>query len=130
MTYDEQKKMEEYCQNNPDDALQEFMSVYLKRQNRLLIVASNNADIIMHMEDADSAIIFYCTFDKSYSTGGNKPISNLRDNQSEMLKALKDDSQTLPLFFGMKEICNRTTKNLLFRYTDWNKTDSIEFQVY
>lgn len=130
MTYDEQKKMEGYCQDNPYNALQEFMSEYLKRQNRLLSVASNNADITMHMEDADSLIIFYCIFDKSYSARGNTPISNLRDNQSEMLNALIDDFQSLPLFFGMKEICNRTNKDILFRYTDWNKTDSIEFKVY
>jgi len=130
MTYDEQKKMEEYCQNDPDDALQEFTSEYLKRQNRLLNVASNNADITMYMEDADSLIIFYCTFDKTYSAGGNKPITNLRNNQGEMLEALQEDCQTLPIFYGMKEICDRTNKNLLFRYTDWNKIDSIDFIMY
>ena len=130
MTYDEQKKMEEYCQNNPDDALQEFMSEYLKRQNRLLSVASNNADITMHMEEADSLIIFYCIFDKSYSSGGNKPITNLRNNQGKMLEALQEDFQSLPIFFGMKEICNRTNKKLLFRYIDWNKTDSLDYILF
>ena len=130
MTYDEQKKTEDYCQSYPDTALQEFMSEYLKRQNRLLNVASNNADINMHMEDADSLIIFYCTFDKSYSAGGNKPITNLRNIQSEMLIALQEDCQTLPIFYGMKEICNRTNKDLLFIYTDWNKKDSIGFKIY
>ena len=130
MTYDEQKNMEEYCQNNPDNALQEFMSEYLKRQNRLLNVASNNADITMHMEDSDSLIIFYCILDKSYSAGGNKPIANLRNNQGEMLEDLQEDCETLPIFYGMKEICNRTNKDLLFRYTNWNKTDSVDFIMY
>ena len=130
LTYDEQKKMEDYCQGYPDAALQEFMSEYLKRQNRLLSVASNNADITMHMEDADSLITFYCILDKSYSAEGNKPISNLRDNQSEMLDALQEDCQKLPIFYEMKEICNRTNKSLLFRYTNWNKTDSVDFVMY
>lgn len=130
MTYDEQKKMEEYCQNNLDDVLQEFMSEYLKRQNRLLNVASNNADITMHMVDADSLIIFHCVLDKSYSIGGNKPITNLRNNQGKMLEALQEDFQSLPIFFGMKEICNRTNKNLLFRYIDWNKTDSLDYILF
>ena len=90
----------------------------------------NNADITMHMEDSDSLIIFYCILDKSYSAGGNKPIANLRNNQGEMLEDLQEDCETLPIFYGMKEICNRTNKDLLFRYTNWNKTDSVDFIMY
>ena len=130
MTYEEMKSMEDYCHNYSDDALRDFMFEYLKRQNRLLKVASSKADIKMQMVDDGSTLLVYCTFDKSYSEGGNKPIANIKPNQQEMLDALQDDAHSLPFFFGMKEICERANRRLLFRYTDWDKTDSIDFIIY
>ena len=130
MSYDEQKTLEEYCKNNPNDALQEFLFDYIQRQNRLLTIASYNADVIMRMDLNNESIILYNTLDKSYSEDGNKPISNLKANISEMRDALSEDIRTLPLFFGIKEICERTKKSLIIRYTDWNKTDSIDFVMY
>ncbi len=130
MTYREQKDIADYCFNNTESALQEFLFEYLKRQNRLLDVASNNADMVMSMAEDGSSLIFYCVLDKLYSLDGNKPVFNIRNNQSEMRDALVEDFQELPLFFGIKEICERTSKRFLFRYTDWNKTDSIDFIIY
>ena len=128
--YEEQKQMEEYCLANADVALQVFISEYLKRQNRLLSVASKNDDIIMCMKETNSQIIFNCTFDRSYSVKGNKPVANLRNNKSDILDALQKDYQTNPFFWGTKDICKKVEKQFLFRYTDWNKTDSIDFIMY
>ncbi len=129
MTYDEQKEVEQYCKNNPPKALQEFMSEYLKRQNRLLELASLNADVMMHIEEDGSNIVFYCIFDKSCSVDGYNPISDMRKNQREMKEFLTEDIHTLPLFFGLEEICKKASKRFVFRYTDWNRSDSIEFKI-
>lgn len=130
MTYDEMKETEECCKNQPETALNLFMKEYIKRQNRLLSFANNNADITMRMKDEDNTIVFCYAFDKSYSKRGNRPVSNLRNQKEKILAALVEDSQTLPIFFDIKSICNKAQKGFLFRFTDWNKTDSLEFTIY
>ena len=130
LSYDEMKETEDLCKAQPEMALRLFMSEYVKRQNRLLMLANDNASIQMQMTDAGSAIIFYCTFDKSYSFGSNNPISNLRNNQEEIKAALYEDTRTLPIFYDTKIICNKVQKDFLFRFADYNKTDSIDFNIY
>lgn len=130
MTYQEMKETEDFCKNDHKAALNLFMSEYIQRQNRLLTLASGNANIKMHMSDEGNTIALCCTFDKSYSAGGNKPVSNLRNEQEEILAALAEDSRTLPIFYDTKGICKRTQKVFLFRFIDWNKTDSIDFDIY
>lgn len=129
MTYNEMKETDDFCNNHPDSALNLFMSEYIKRQNRLLTFASGNADINMSMKNDGDDIMFYCIFDKSYSDGGNRPIANLRNQREEIRAALIEDSQTLPIFYDTKSICKKAKKNFLIRYTDFNKTDSIEFRI-
>ncbi len=116
--------------NQPETALNLFMKEYIKRQNRLLSFANNNADITMCMKDEGNTIVFCYTFDKSYSKRGNTPVSNLR-NQKEIIRAaLVEDSQTLPIIYDIKSICIIVQKKFMYRITDWNKTDSLEFTIY
>lgn len=119
MTYNEMKEAEYFCKNQPETAFGLFLSEYIKRQNRLLTLASGNADISMCMKDDGDAIIFYCIFDKSYSDGGNKPVVNLRTQREAIRVALIEDSQTLPMFYDMKNICKKAQKDFLIRYTDF-----------
>lgn len=130
MTFNRMKETENFCKRQPEAALKLFMSEYVKRQNILLTLASGNADVIMQMADEGSAIVFLCSFDKSYSVGGNKPISNLRNQKEEIQAALEEDSRSLPLFYDTKNICKKTSKAFLFRFTDWDKNDSIDFKIY
>ncbi len=130
MTFNKMKETENFCKRQPEAALKLFVSEYLKRQNILLTIASGNADVIMQMADEGSAIVFLCTFDKSYSVGGNKPVSNLRNQKEEIQAALVEDSQTLPIFYDTKSICKKAQKGFLYRFIDWNKTDSLEFTIY
>lgn len=130
MTFNKMKETEKFCKRQPEAALKLFVSEYLKRQNILLTIASGNADVIMQMADEGSAIVFLCTFDKSYSVGDNKPISNLRNQKEEIEIVLEEDFRTLPIFYDTKNICKRTSKVFLFRFTDWDKNDSIEFKIY
>jgi ribonucleotide reductase alpha subunit len=130
MTFNKMKETENFCKRQPEAALKLFMSEYVKRQNILLTIASGNADVIMQMADEGSAIVFLCSFDKSYSVGGNKPISNLRNQKEEIQAALEEDSRSLPLFYDTKNICKKTSKAFLFRFTDWDKNDSIDFKIY
>jgi len=130
MTFNKMKETENFCKRQPEAALKLFMSEYVKRQNILLTIASGNADVIMQMADEGSAIVFLCSFDKSYSVGDNKPISNLRNQKEEIEIVLEEDFRTLPIFYDTKNICKRTSKVFLFRFTDWDKNDSIEFKIY
>lgn len=130
MTYDEMKETEYFCKEQPGTALGLFLSDYIKRQNRLLALASGNADISMCMKDDGDAIIFYCIFDKSFSDGGNRPISNLKTQKEEIQAELTEDTRTLPLFYDIKNICKKAQKDFFFRFTDWNKNDSIDFVIY
>lgn len=130
MTYNEMKETEDFCKNQPAAALNQFMSEYVQRQNRLLALASGNADIDMQMTDEGGAIVFCCTFDNSYSAGGNRPVSNLRNQKEEIQAALAEDSRTLPIFYDTKNICKKAPRGFLFRFVDWNKTDSLEFKIY
>lgn len=130
MSYNEMKETEDFCKNQPESALNLFMSDYIQRQNRLLTIASGNADINMRMTDEGDAIVFCCTFDNSYSVGGNRPISNLRNQKEEIQAALDEDSRSLPIFYDTHNICKKAKKHFLFRFTDWNKTDSLEFNIY
>lgn len=130
MSYYEMKETEDLCKKQPEYALNLFMSEYIQRQNRLLTIASGNADINMRMTDEGGAIVFCCTFDNSYSVGGNRPVSNLRNQKEEIQAALTEDSRTLPIFFDTKNICKKAQKGFLFRFVDWNKTDSLEFKIY
>ena len=129
MTYDTMKETEDFCNNKPQEALHFFMSEYLKRQNRLLTFASGNANINMRMSDEGEAIVFSCMLDKSYSSRGNNPISILRTCKDIIAEELNEDMNTLPFFYGYEEICKRTGKGFLIRYTDFFKTDSIEFRI-
>lgn len=130
MTYNEMKETEDFCKNQPVAALNLFMSEYVQRQNRLLTIASGNAAINMRMIDEGGAIVFCCTFDNSYSAGGNRPISNLRNQKEEIQAALIEDSRTLPIFYDTKTICKKAQRGFLFRFVNWNNTDSLEFKIY
>ena len=130
MTYNEMKETEEFCNKRPESALNQFMSDYIQRQNRLLTLASGNADISMRMIDEGETITFCCTFDKSYSTGSNNPILNLRNQKEEIQAALDEDVRYLPIFFDTKKICIKAQKGFLFRFADWYKKDSLEFKIY
>lgn len=122
--------LEIYCKNHPDSALKEFLNEYLKRQNRVLSLASRNADARMSMIDNGEDIVFIYVFDKTYSAGGNQPISNLRNFENEIYEALKDDSEHLPFFYSAKEICNKTNRSYVFRFFDFFKTDSLDIIIY
>ena len=130
MSYNEMKETEDFCKKQPEAALNFFISEYIQRQNRLLTIASGNADINMRMTEEVGAIVFCCTFDDSYSAGGNRPVSNLRNQKEEIQAALDEDSRSLPLFYDTQNICKKAQKRFLFRFTDWNKTDSLEFKIY
>ena len=126
----EMKETEDFCKKQPEAALNFFISEYIQRQNRLLTIASSNADINMRMTEEVGAIVFCCTFDDSYSAGGNRPVSNLRNQKEEIQAALDEDSRSLPLFYDTQNICKKAQKRFLFRFTDRNKTDSLEFKIY
>ena len=128
-TYQEQKKMESFCSNQTEKALHNFLTEYLDRQNLLLRIASNNSDVSMSMEDDDLSLILSCVLDRAYSENGNKPISNLKADKKEVHSLLLEDIKTIPLFYDMGEICKRTGKGFLIRYTDFYKSDSIEFRI-
>lgn len=130
MSYNEMKETEDFCKKQPEAALNFFISEYIQRQNRLLTIASSNADINMRMTDEGGAIVFCCTFDDSYSAGGNRPVSNLRNQKEEIQAALDEDYHSLPLFYDTQNICKKAQKRFLFRFTDRNKTDSLEFKIY
>lgn len=130
MTYDEMKETEDFCKLQPQAALEHFLTEYIKRQNRLLALASGNADIRMRMYDEKNDIVCRCVLDKSYSRHGNRPISELRSLKEDVQVALAEDTQTLPIFYDIKSICEKSGKHLLFRFMDNNKTDSIEFTLY
>ena len=130
MSYNEMKETEDFCKKQPEAALNFFISEYIQRQNRLLTIASSNADINMRMTEEVGAIVFCCTFDDSYSAGGNRPVSNLRNQKEEIQAALDEDSRSLPLFYDTQNICKKAQKRFLFRFTDRNKTDSLEFKIY
>ena len=130
MTHKDMKETEEFCNKRPEPALILFMSEYVKRQNRLLALASNNADINMQMTDEGSSIVFCCTFDNSYSAGGNRPVLNLRNQKEKIQVALTEYSRTLPIFYDTKNICKKNKRGFLFRFVDWNRTDSIDFDIY
>ena len=130
MTHHKMKEAEDLCIKHPETALKLFMSEYVKQKNKVLLLASVNTDINMRMTDEGDAIVFCCTFDKSYSTRGNRPISNLRNQKEEIQSALGEDSRSLPLFYETQNICKKAQKRFLFRFTDWNKTDSLEFKIY
>jgi hypothetical protein len=130
MSYNEMKETEDFCKKQPEAALNFFISEYIQRQNRLLTIASSNADINMRMTEEVGAIVFCCTFDDSYSAGGNRPVSNLRNQKEEIQAALDEDSRSLPLFYDTQNICKKAQKRFLFRFTDWNKTDSLEIKIY
>lgn len=127
--YEEQKNMESFCRNQTEKALHDFFAEYLDRQNLLLRIASNNSDVSMSMEDDGLSLILSCVFDKAYSENGNKPISNLRADKDGIHSLLLEDIKTIPLFYDMDEICKRTGKGFLIRYTDFYKSDSIEFRI-
>ncbi len=130
MTYNEMKEIETFCKSQPKNALDLFMSEYIKRQNRLLAFASGNADIEMSMSNEEVSIVLCCVYDKSYSDGGNNPILRLKERPEYVRIALEKDFKFLPLFYDMKSICDKSQKGFLFRFTDWNKTDSLEIKIY
>lgn len=130
LTYEKMKETEYLCKNQPEMALKLFISEFLQRQNRLLTIASNNADINMQMIDEGEAIVFCCTFEKSYSAGGNKPILNLKRQKEDIQIAIEEDTRTLPIFYDTKSICKKSNKDFIYRFRDWNKKDSIDFIIY
>ena len=130
ITSAEQKEIEEFCNGNPDVAIRKFLSEYVRLRNRLLEIASKNADCQMLMSDNGSALVFHCIFNKTFSKNGNKPISNIREQYEVVFEGLKDDAQTLPIFYDLKGICSKTHRDFIFRYEDWNKTDSVDFVMY
>lgn len=130
MTYNEMKETEDFCKSQPEAALDLFVSEYVKRQNRLLALASGNSDINMKMTDEGGTIVFCCTFDKSYSSGGNRPISNLKNQKEKIQAALDEDFHSLPIFYNTLNICKKARMGFLFRFVNWNKTDSIDFKKY
>ena len=94
--------IEVFCKNNPDSALTEFLKEYIERQNRVLSLASLNADARMSMIDNGKSLLFLYVFDGTYSANGNHPILNLRNYKNELFEALKDDSENLPFFYSIK----------------------------
>ena len=130
MDYYEMKETADFCRKQPEAAINLFMLEYVNRQNRLLDIASANADIQMHMTDEGDVLMFYCKYDNSYSLEGKNPISNLREQKEEVQNSLEEDVQILPIFFNIESICNKTSKGFLFRFVDCNKTDSLDFQIY
>lgn len=130
MSYAEQKKIADFCKNNQEQAMQEFIREYVERQNRLLLLASDNADVGIYLTVDDKEFCYHYAFNKAYSTNGNKPIKNLKADENEIHDGIIEDIQSLPIFFATEEICRKTKKHLSFRFVDWNKTDSIEIQVY
>ena len=76
--------IEVFCKNNPDSALTEFLNEYIERQNRVLSLASLNADVRMSMIDNGKSFLFIYVFDGTYSDNGNHPISNLRNYKNEL----------------------------------------------
>lgn len=68
-------------------------------------------------------------FDISYSENGNCPITNLRELQNDLENSLNEDFHKLPIFFSTKEICNKVKRGFLFRFKDWNKSDSVEIKI-
>lgn len=130
LTYEKMKETENLCKKQPEIALELFTSEYVKRQNRLLNLANGNADIKMNMIDDGDTLVICCKFDKSYSQRGNRPIANLRRQKGEIQMAIEEDIRTLPIFFNTKNICKKINKGFLFRYIDWNKTDSLDFIIF
>lgn len=129
MTYEEQKKLEDFCTNNREQAMREFITEYTERQNRLLSLASNNSDVNIYLTVNDDNFCYHYVFSKEYSKNSNKPISNLKADSKGIYEGINEDLNSLPIFFSQKEICQNTNKSIVFRFVDWNKTDSLEITM-
>lgn len=129
ITYDEQRKLIDLCNNKPNEALQLFIKDCVRRQNRLLKLASRGTGTNMSMKDTGESLVLFIVFDKTYSAKGNNPINNIRSNRQEIQESLQEDFHRLPMFFGMKEICEKTKRHFVIRYMDFSRTDSVNFNL-
>lgn len=129
ITYDEQLKLIDLCNNKPEGALQLFIKDCVRRQNRLLKLASRGTGTNMSMKDTGESLVLFIVFDKTYSAKGNNPINNIRSNRQEIQESLQEDFHRLPMFFGMKEICEKTKRHFVIRYMDFSRTDSVNFNL-
>lgn len=129
ITYDEQLKLIDLCNNKPEGALQLFIKDCVRRQNRLLKLASRGTGTNMSMKDTGESLVLFIVFDKTYSAKGNNPINNIRSNRQEIQEGLQEDFHRLPMFFGMKEICEKTKRHFVIRYMDFSRTDSVNFNL-
>jgi len=84
----------------------------------------------MHIVNNGEKLVFYVVLDNSYSANGNKPIQNLCAMKDELHKGLLEDTQMLPFFYSSKEICQKTRRGLIFRFSDSRKTDSLDIRIF
>lgn len=129
ITYDEQRKLIDFCNNKPKEALQLFIRDCLHRHNRILKLASRGTGTHMSMKDTGDAFILSIVFDKAFKVDGEDPIYSIRANRQEVLKGLQEDFQRLPMFFGMKEICEKTKRKFVVRCVNFSRTDSVDFDL-
>ena len=130
ITAEEQKNIEVYCKQRPKEALEEFVSLYIQRQNLMLSNASDEEGIVMNMVDDGSDLVFRFVFDTIYSAEDNEPIENLRGNIDEIEDAVKKDVESLSVFFNVKRICEKTGRGYVVRYVDGYITDSLDLKIY
>lgn len=130
LTYDEQINIEAYCRQRPKEALAEFLSLYVQRQNAMLSVASDEDGVAMNMVDEGANLVFRCVFDETYSEDGINPIEYIRQDQAKIESAIIHDIESKAIFFNTKRICNKTGKGYIVRYVDWYNTDSLDIQIY
>ena len=83
----------------------------------------------MSMKDTGDAFILSIVFDKAFKADGEDPIYSIRANRQEVLKGLQEDFQRLPMFFGMKEICEKTKRKFVVRCVNFSRTDSVDFDL-
>ena len=129
ITYDEQLKLIDLCNNKPEEALQLFIKDCVRRQNRLLKLASRGTGTNMSMKDTGKSFVLSIVFDKTYSADANNPINNIRSNRQEIQEGIQEDFQRLPIFFGMKDICEKTKRHFVIRYMDFSRTNSVNFNL-
>lgn len=127
LTYEEQISIESYCRQRPKEALAEFVSLYIQRQNYMLSNANDEDGITMNMIDEGTDLVFRCVL---HSEDGINPIEYLRENVAIIERDIRHDIETEAAFFNTKRICTKTNKGYIVRYIDWYNTDSLDIRIY
>jgi len=129
-SYEELKRVDAYCRNNYHKALQEFIKEYIKAKNFALSIANLKSDVTMDMAWDDDYLFFNYTFGRSSRINGVPPIQYFKNNNDYLERCLNDDLKNIPFFYCIDEICIKTKRQLMFRFTDYQNSDYIDITFF